>query len=151
MNNIIIFLGEYLTHILLAGFVVFWWENRTKYPRFFIESFFTILLARGIVTEIIRFFWERPRPFVEQNITPLIEHSASSSFPSGHATALFALGTLFFLYNKTIGTVFLLGATIVSVARVFAFLHWPSDIIGGTIVGVVSAILVVQFSRRVFK
>ena len=151
IENLIVFLGEYLGHILLAGILVFWWENRKKYPRFLWESFLAAVLSRGIVTELIRFFWERPRPFVEQNITPLIEHAASASFPSGHAAFFFALGTVLFFYNKTAGVFILLGAAVLSGARVFAFLHWPSDIVGGTVIGIASAFLVVQISRRFFK
>jgi len=145
MTNIIVFLGEYLGHILLAGLLVFWWETRSKYPKFLWESFLAALLSRGIITELIRFFWERPRPFVEQNITPFIEHAVSPSFPSGHAALFFALGTILYFYNKTAGVVFLLGAAILSSARVFA------DIIGGAVIGVTSAFLVVQLSRRFFK
>ena len=151
MNSIIVFLGEYLGHILLAGLLVFWWESRKKHPRLLWEFFSAAILSRGIVTEFIRFFWERPRPFVEQNIIPLIEHTVSPSFPSGHTTFFFALGTILFFYNKTAGILFLLGATILSIARVFAFLHWPSDIVGGAVIGVASAFLVVQLSRRFFK
>lgn len=148
MDFFIIFLGEYLAYILAAGILVFWWQNRKKHPRFLWQVIAAAILARGIVTELIRFFWERPRPFVEQNITPLIEHVASASFPSGHATLFFALGTVLFFYNKTAGIVFLLGATVVSLARVFAFLHWPSDIIGGAAIGIVSAVLIVWASKR---
>lgn len=151
MTDIIVFLGEYLGYILLAGILVFWWENRKRHPRFLLESVAAAVLARGIITELIRFFWERPRPFVEQNITPLIEHAASASFPSGHATFFFALGTILFFYNKTAGALFLLGAAVLTSARVFAFLHWPSDIIGGAVIGIASAFLVVQLSRRFFK
>lgn len=151
MNGIIVFLGEYLAYILLAGILVFWWEHRKKYPGLLVQSLFAAVLSRGIITELIRFFIERPRPFVEYNITPFIEHAASSSFPSGHAALFFALGTVLFFYNKKAGIAFLLGAAVLSAARVFAFLHWPSDIVAGAVIGIVSATLVVQFSRRFLK
>ena len=151
MTDIIVFLGEYFGYILVAGILVFWWENRKRHPRLLLEFIAAAALARGIITELIRFFWERPRPFVEQHITPLIEHTASASFPSGHATLFFALGTILFFYIKTAGALFLLGATILSGARVFAFLHWPSDIIGGAVIGIASAFLVFKVSQRFFK
>lgn len=150
MDRVIVFLGEYLGYILLAGLLVFWWENRKRYPRFFVESIGAAILSRGIITEAIRFFVERPRPFVEQNITPFIEHAASNSFPSGHATLFFAFGSVLCFYNKKAGIVFLLGAAVLSVARVFAFLHWPSDILAGAVLGIVSAWFVLQVSRRLF-
>ena len=148
---LIMFLGEYLAYILVAGILVFWWQNRKAHPKFFWQAILAAIVSRGIITEAIRLFWERPRPFIENNITPLIEHAASFSFPSGHAAVFFALGTVIWFYNKKAGVLFLLGAGILSSARVFAFLHWPSDILAGAAIGIASAFLVVQLSRRFFK
>jgi undecaprenyl-diphosphatase len=92
--------------------------------------------------------WYRARPFVEQGFTPLIEHSPSASFPSGHATFFFALGTVLYLYNKKAGALFLLAAAILSAARVAAGLHWQSDIIAGAAIGIVAGVLVVWISRK---
>lgn len=151
MNNIIVFLGEYLAYILAAGILVFWWHNRKTHPKFLWQAIAAAILSRGIITELIRFFWERPRPFVENNITPLIEYAASPSFPSGHAAVFFALGAVVYFYNKKAGIVFLVGALLVSLGRVFAFLHWPSDILAGAAIGIVSAILVIKLSQRFGK
>jgi len=148
IDTLIIFLGEYLAYILAAGIVLFWWQNKKKHPRFLWEAVTAALVSRGIVAETIRFFWERPRPFVEQNITPLIEHASSPSFPSGHAALLFAAGTVLYFYNKTAGIMFLLGAIVVSAARVFAFLHWPSDIAAGAAIGIASGVLVITIFKR---
>ncbi|MCH7551998.1 phosphatase PAP2 family protein [Patescibacteria group bacterium] len=151
MNSIIVFLGEYLAYILAAGVLVFWWQNRKTHPKFLWQAIAAAILSRGIITEAVRLFWERPRPFIENNMAPLIEHAASSSFPSGHAAFFFALGTILWFYNKKAGTLFLLGAAILSGARVLAFLHWPSDILAGAVIGIVSAIVIMQFSKKIAK
>lgn len=151
MNSTIAFLGEYLAYILIAGFLVFWWQNKKKHPKFLWQAIVAAILSRGIITEAIRLFWDRPRPFIENNMVPLIEHTASPSFPSGHATFFFALGAILYFYNKKAGILFLLGATILSGARVLAFLHWPSDILAGAVIGIASAIIVVKFSQRFFR
>ncbi|MDP2734585.1 MAG: phosphatase PAP2 family protein [bacterium] len=151
MDNAIVFLGEYLGHILAAAFLVFWWENRKRFSRFLVESAAAAILSRGVVTELIRFLYEKPRPFVANNVEPLLEHAASPSFPSGHAAFFFALGGILYAYNKTAGILFLLGAAVMSSARVFAGLHWHSDIIAGALVGLASAFLVMQVSRRFGK
>ena len=147
---LIVFFGEYLAYILAVGILVFWWKSRKVHVKFFWQAIAAAILSRGIIVELIRLFWERPRPFIENNITPLIEHAASSSFPSGHAAVFFALGTVLYFYNKKAGVIFLLGAAILSSARVFAFLHWPSDILAGAIIGITSALLVFRVSGRLF-
>lgn len=151
MDNVIVFLGEYLGHILAALFLVFWWEHRKRFPKLLLESVGAAILSRGIVTELIRFFYDKPRPFVEYGTTPLIEHVASPSFPSGHAAFFFALAGVLYAYNKTAGLLLLLGAAVLSSARVFAGLHWQADIIAGALIGLASALLVLQASRRFFK
>ena len=147
---LIILFGEYFAYILAAGVLVFWWKSRKAHAKFLCQAIAAVILARCIITEAIRFFWERPRPFVENNITPLIEHVTSPSFPSGHAAVFFAIGAVVYFYNKKAGILFLLGAAILSGARVFAFLHWPTDILAGAIIGVASALFVVRISRRLF-
>lgn len=151
MNNIIVFLGEYLGYIMIGGLLVFFWQTRKKYPRLLLEMIAGAVLSRGIITELVRFFWERPRPFIENNVAPLIEHAASPSFPSGHATFFFAISAVLYFYNKKAGILFLLGSALLSSARVFAGLHWTSDVIAGAVIGIVSGVLVVQISRRFFK
>jgi len=56
MSNIIIFLGEYLAYILVAGILVFWWKNKKNHPRFLWQIIAAAILARGIITELIRLF-----------------------------------------------------------------------------------------------
>ena len=142
MNSVIIFLSGYFGYILFAEFLVFWLVNRKTYPRILWEVIIAIILSRGIITEAIRFFWHRSRPFVEQNFVPLIQHADSASFPSGHATFFFAIGTVLYLHNKKAGMVFLAGSGLIGVARVFAGVHWPSDVLAGALIGIACGWLV---------
>jgi len=142
----IVFLGEYLGYILVAGALAFWWENRKKYPRLLWQALLAAILSRGIITEAIRFLWHRSRPFVEQNFIPLIPHADSASFPSGHAAFFFAIGTVLYVYNKKAGMVFLLGSALMGIARVAAGVHWPSDVAWGAVIGVVCGFIVSKFA-----
>ncbi|MBI4138239.1 MAG: phosphatase PAP2 family protein [Candidatus Wildermuthbacteria bacterium] len=145
MNSVIVFFAEPLGYILLAFLLVFFWENRKKYPRFLFEAASAAFLSRGVVTEAIRFFWHNPRPFVEQGTMPLIAESPLSwSFPSGHATFFFALGAVLYSYNKKAGIAFLAFSGLMGIARVLAGVHWPLDIAGGAVIGMVSGFIVVR-------
>ena len=95
------------------------------------------------MTEIIRFFYNRPRPFeVLENVVKLTDHTTGSSFPSGHAAVIFGLAGFLFLHNRKIGLWFLAAAVLIGIARVAVGVHYPSDILGGLTVGLVSAWIV---------
>ena len=102
----------------------------------------SIVLSRGIITQGIRFFYHRPRPFLAHDIVALINHSDSGSFPSGHMALFFALSAAIYCYNRKLGWFFLVGSAVMGVARIFCGVHYPLDIIGGAVIGIVSVWLV---------
>lgn len=107
----------------------------------------SVFLARGILTELIRYFFHRPRPFLVHDTVHLLSET-SYSFPSGHATFFFALAATLYFYNKHWGVWFGIGAVCMGVARVMAGVHYPSDIIGGALMGFFCAWVVVFFVRK---
>lgn len=134
----IVFFAQYFGYVLIAGLIVFLLKAWRKHIALLLQMIAAAILSRGILTEGIRFFWHRARPFVEQNFVPLIPHANSASFPSGHATLFFAVGTVLYLHNKKAGMIFLVGSVLIGVARVLAGVHWPSDVIGGALIGIFS-------------
>lgn len=143
IDLLVIFFAKYLGYVLIGGLLVLWLRNFKKYLPVFWQILAAAVFSRGIVTEAIRFFWHRTRPFVEQNFVPLISHNVNiASFPSGHATFYFAIGTVLYLYNKKAGIVFLTGSVFIGIARVLAGVHWPSDVIAGAFIGIACGWLV---------
>lgn len=140
MELIIIFSAKYLGYILLAIFLIMFLKNRRK--DFLIVPLFSALVSRFVFTEIIRFFYFRPRPFVENMVSPLIEHAPTTSFPSGHAAFFFALSMGVYSFNKKTGIWFFIVSSLIGFARVFASLHYVSDIVGGLVIGLFSFWLV---------
>lgn len=102
----------------------------------------SLIFSRLIITEIIRYFYYRPRPFLSHDIIALINHSDSGSFPSGHMTLFFALSAVIYCYDRKLGWLFFISSTVMGVARVFCGVHYPLDIISGAIIGIVSVWLV---------
>ena len=152
-----IFLAKYLIYILIAIFVLFLIKNFRKYLRMVFFTFLAVGLG-GIVTGIIRFFWYRPRPFVENQVNLLLPHAPTASFPSGHTVIAFALSAAFVLFCKKIqprpkfwwwaGTLFLIASTLIGLARIFVGVHWPFDILGGAVVGLFSGWFVYRIFRK---
>lgn len=146
MNSIIIFCAEYLPYILVAVFLlilIFSKKDFKEKIKIFIFTAISVFLSRVVITEIIRYFYYVPRPFVDNDIVPLIYHAPTASFPSGHAAFFFALAIAIILVARwrTWGIVFFLGAILIGISRVIAGLHWPADILAGAIIGIFSAII----------
>ena len=103
------------------------------------------ILSRFVVAEVIRFFYDRPRPFKVFDITPLIAHSAGASFPSGHAAFYFALALPIFLIDRKWGWYAIVAAVLIGMARVFVGVHWPLDILAGLLVASLSVYTIKLF------
>ena len=148
LDILAIFFARYLGYILIICLAFFLIKSFKKYWPMIVQAILAMILARLVIVEIVRLFWSRSRPFVENNINVLLTHSPTSSFPSGHAAFYFALATAVYFYNKKSGLLFFLAAILISFSRVFVGVHWPSDILAGAVVGIFSGWLVILFSRR---
>lgn len=132
--------AKYFEYFLLACLLIFLAVSFKKYWRMALEAMVSAGLARFVLAEIIRLLWFRPRPFVALNFSPLINKSAEeASFPSGHASFYFALSTIIYLYNKKAGILFYIASFLIVVSRVFVGIHWPSDILAGALLGILTA------------
>lgn len=134
VNSIIVFLADYSSYLIVALFLLFVLRTQKK-VRILIEGFVSVFIARGILTEIIRHFYHRPRPFSAMHVSQLIRES-NWSFPSGHAAFFFALATSVYFHNKRWGIGLFIASLILTISRVIAGVHYPSDILGGMIIGI---------------
>lgn len=110
------------------------------------------LLAGGSAV-LLKMITGRPRPFVAlENVK--VKHrssAAGSAFPSGHTALAFALAASasLCLENPYVTLPVFVWAGMVGYGRIYFGLHYPSDIVGGIIIGVASAWLVWQYRDEV--
>lgn len=140
-DGIVVFFASYLAYILpvvLLVLVVFsGYQKRVKIDLLLTAAAASII-ARSGITEVIRYFYHRPRPFSVLEANQLLSDPAWS-FPSGHSTFFFALSTAVYLYNRKWGIGFFAATILITVSRVIAGVHYPSDILAGAIIGVLTA------------
>lgn len=105
---------------------------------------FTNLLIKPLVARI------RPYEVIE-GLTILIEKPHDFSFPSGHSSAAFATAWVMFRkLSKKIGIPALIYAFLMAFSRLYFGVHYPTDVIGGVILGILyatAAMRVVERSR----
>lgn len=86
----------------------------------------------------------RPRPFVANpdvilNIFP----PSGYSCPSGHSCSSLAAATVIFVKNKRFGIPALCIALLIVFSRLYNYVHYPSDVMLGMMLGVVSAFIII--------
>lgn len=79
----------------------------------------------------------RTRPYVvNEAIEYITTRPSDNSFPSGHTGCVFAVASvLFFMMPKKVGIPAIVVASLVGISRLYVGVHYPTDIIGGFIIG----------------
>lgn len=96
------------------------------------------LLALGI-NQVFGFFWFRERPYLNQPVKALMPIAADSSFPSDHSAGSFSIAGSIVLGQKVCGLLLTVFAALVAVSRIYVGAHYPTDVIGGMIIGLMSS------------
>lgn len=149
-DEVVVFFASWFPYILIALFLVLVWfsvyEKRKKIEVLLVTGISSVI-AGLILTPLIRFFYHHPRPFMVLPVHQLFT-DASWSFPSRHATLFFAMATAVYLYNKKWGIGFFVAAMFITVSRVIAGIHYPSDIAGGALIGILIAYTTFSVARK---
>lgn len=93
-----------------------------------------LLLCNVLIKPLVA----RTRPFdINTSVQLLIPKPKDYSFPSGHTAASFAAAfALFFAGSRRIAIPALVLAVLIAFSRMYLYVHFPTDILGGIVVGV---------------
>jgi undecaprenyl-diphosphatase len=104
----------------------------------------TFALTDPISVRIFKPLFHRMRPCNPNALVEggrfLLGFKHSLSFPSAHATNAFGMATMLFLFHRKHAYWFFLIASLVAFSRVYVGVHYPLDILGGAILGSLTAL-----------
>ena len=127
-----------LLWIGLAIVMLFFKKYRKCAVSIGIALVFKELLGNMILKELIM----RERPcWIDPTVELLIKSPSSFSFPSGHTFDAFAASFTIFLNHKKEGIAAMIMAVFIAFSRMYVFVHFPTDILGGMILGIGVAVL----------
>jgi undecaprenyl-diphosphatase len=125
-----------LVWIVLAALAVWLWKKPVVLPLVLIAD----LLGQGL-SSLGKVVTDRPRPPLRNPApAPLVADPHTPSFPSGHATTSFACAaTLARFAPRRVAVLLYLLAALIAYSRVYVGVHYPLDVIGGAVLGLLIA------------
>ncbi|MBU3155930.1 phosphatase PAP2 family protein [Clostridium estertheticum] len=92
------------------------------------------IVGEGIMKHVVR----RVRPCNKQEyVSKLYLKPTSYSFPSGHTLSSFAAAEMLSMYFTQYKLIFMTIAFLIALSRLYLYVHYPTDVIAGVIVGVI--------------
>jgi undecaprenyl-diphosphatase len=106
----------------------------------------------GWSSYVIKNIFARPRPFViNPNVMIFIPEPKGFSFPSGHTVSSFASVAVLFMVNVYAGLFGIILACFISFSRLYLYVHYHSDVIGGVVLGILSCCVSKKAAALIYK
>lgn len=124
-----------------------------KYRRCGITVAIALILCLIVCNIILKPLIARVRPYdINTLIEIIIEKPTDFSFPSGHTTASFAAAAAILLCKKKLlGCASLLLAVLIAFSRLYLYVHFPSDVISGAILGTLLAVSAFYITNFIYQ
>lgn len=117
-----------------------------KYKKAGLTMAIALILSLIFCNGIMKHLWARPRAFWVvgqnfvvgnefENLYGIFNSIHDYSFPSGHSSASFAAAVSIFMWRKKEGSAALVLATLIAFSRLYFTVHYPTDVLVGTITG----------------
>ena len=135
LDNMMILISQKMRYIFFFILIINWMRKGfgKQFPILIVSS----LGLTYLLEMIIKCFYFRARPFVHHTVNTLPPFSSqqSSSFPSRHTTLSFAVATAVMFYERLIGAVMYVLASLIGFSRIIMGQHYPLDIVGSALLG----------------
>lgn len=119
-----------------------------------------IVSSDQINSALVKSLFHRPRPChvidgktMVESVRLLVPCGSGYSFPSSHAVNNFAFAAFLSFYYRRWAWIFYTYAFLIGLSRIVVGVHYPFDVAGGAIIGIVYAFIVIgiyEFIGKIF-
>jgi undecaprenyl-diphosphatase len=133
--------GNFILPFVAAAIVIVL-VGRVRGLRFLVLAVVSVVVADAIGTHIFKYSFLRARPCIALgNVRLLVGCTNLPSFPSNHAVNASVLATLTTLYIPRLWLPATALAILVGYSRVYVGVHYPLDVLAGSVLGIVVALV----------
>ncbi|MBW9153142.1 phosphatase PAP2 family protein [Clostridium estertheticum] len=126
--------------IMIAAILI----SNKKHRKIGLMALAALILSAILGDEILKNIFKRLRPAdTMPTMNLLIERPLSYSFPSGHSMSSFAVAGVLVKYFKKYVIEIISLASLIAFSRVYLYVHYPTDVLVGAILGLVCSALVI--------
>jgi undecaprenyl-diphosphatase len=132
--------GNFDLPFVLAAVIILL-VGRVRGVRFLVLAVVSVAVADAIGTHVFKYSLLRPRPCIAlADVRLLVGCTNLPSFPSNHAVNASVLATLVTLYMPRLWLPATALACLVGYSRVYVGVHYPLDVLAGSVLGIVVAV-----------
>lgn len=150
-----IIVNDYVVPTLTSLAAVWTWfsgttpEERQSNQRAVVLVLAAVVVSQALIKDL-SYFYFRPRPFATETVKLLFYRPSVSSFPSVPIAGVFVFAAGFWSVNRRLGVLLCFLGTLYGLARIYAGVHYPLDILGGMGIGI-GTVLAIERVRFAFN
>jgi undecaprenyl-diphosphatase len=145
LDRLMILISNKARYVFIFILIFMWFRNQS-YKKVTLNAIISVVCSL-FIHFFIKLFYFKPRPFVNHRVGILIPSKVDSSFPSKHTLLAFAVSTSIFLHNRILGSIMSGLSLLTGFSRIWVGHHYPTDIIGSTIIGILTSCITESVSR----
>ena len=109
-----------------------------------------LILSLVVGNIILKPAFARLRPFqVKEGVELLINAPRDFSFPSGHTLASAISAAILLFREKKLGLPALIVAILIAFSRLYLYVHFPTDVLGGAVFGVILGFISIKITENI--